>query len=238
MTVTKQDGIVLRLRMQQDLRLEYRCHTEVNQDFSNNGMSLGDKKHQWDTRLQQRVIRQEGDIAHIVTVSEPLGERPQEPIVSAQFQRQLMYSQMNMRGQMLESVGGFPALICNFPDEAVYPDFEWENPAEVYLPGMPQPGHCINKFRVGSVENVCGFECVRIEVSSTEASFGSFIPGSEQKAEVVMQSTGSIHFAPKLGLLVRIEQQTVSTPKIQTFSFRTVTKVVQELVKFDLPKEA
>ena len=231
MAINLDEGLKLRLDLHQDLRLEYRCTTEVTQEFSNDGKLLGKKEHAWDTKVTQRVIRQEGDISHILSVSEPLGEIPAEPIMGTQVARQSMYSQMNSLGQILEVIGGSSSMSYSFPEEEVHAGSTWKRDSLVVLPGMPLPSKCVNSFEVKGEERVGGQDCLRIDITSSAAQFEMTLPDGQRKANVVSESSGSVYFAPAIGALVRIEMSTRSVPKIEGFAFNTVTKMVQDLVK-------
>lgn len=229
-------GIVLRLRLQQDMILEYRCFTQVTQEFSNAGNLLGKKEHAWDTRVRQRVIRQEGDISHILTISEPIGDVPQEPIMGSQVMRQVMYAQINACGNVLESVGGINSLSYAFPEESVTAGCSWEKETQVILPGMPYPAPSTNTFTLIGEERVGGYDCVRIDMKSSAAQFEMVLPAGQQKANVVSETSGSIFYAPEKGLLVRLEINTRSIPKIEGFAFNTISKMAQDLVSCEVRK--
>ena len=234
MALNLDQGLVLRLRFQQDLLLEYRCFTQVTQEFSNAGSLLGKKEHAWDTRVRQRIIRQEGDISHILTISEPLGDIPQEPIMGAQVARQVMYAQINSYGNVVESVGGINSLSYAFPEERVTAGSVWKRDTQVILPGMPLPAPCTNTFTVKGEERAGGYDCVRIDMKSSAAQFEMDLPAGPQKANVVSETYGSIFYAPEKGLLVRLEINTRSIPKIEGFAFNTVSKMVQDLVSCEV----
>ena len=233
MSLNLEAGLQLRLNFKQDLLLEYRCCTEVTQEFSNAGKLLGKKEHAWTTRVTQRVLRQEGEIAHILTVSEPLGEIPQEPIMGAQVARQVMYSQMNSLGNILELAGGRDSFSYAFPEEAVKVGSTWERETMVVLPGMPMPAKSVNTFTIKGEERVGGYDCVRIDIVSSAAQFEMTLPDGQQKANVVSETSGTVYYSPLRGALVRIEMSTRSIPKIEGFAFNTVSKMVQDLVKYE-----
>ncbi len=235
MALNLDQGMVLRLRLQQDMVLEYRCFTQVTQEFSSAGNLLGKKEHAWDTRVRQRVIRQEGDLSHILTVSEPIGEVPQEPIMGAQVMRQVMYAQINAFGNVLESVGGINSLSYAFPEEKVTVGSIWKRETQVILPGMPYPAPSTNTFTVIGEERVGGCDCVRIDMKASAAQFEMVLPAGQQKANVVSETSGSIFYAPEKGLMVRLEINTRSIPKIEGFAFNTISKMVQDLVSCDIP---
>lgn len=233
MSINLNEGLKLRLELRQDLRLEYRCFTEVTQEFINAGKLLGKKEHAWDTKLIQRVIRQEGKLSHILTISEPLGELPKEPIMGSQITRQVMYSQIDALGNIIEIIGGNNSVSYAFPEEIVKTGTTWKRDTHVILPGMPFPSPCVNTFTVKGEERAGGYDCVRIDMESSAAQFEMTLPDGQQKANVVSTTSGSVFYAPSKGVLVRIEMTTRSIPKIEGFAFNTVTKLVQDLVKID-----
>lgn len=235
MAIDLKAGVVLGLKFSQDSTLEYRCKSTVLQEFVSNGSLLGRKEHNWETRVSQRFIRVEQGLAHILTVSEPIGEAPEEPICGAQVHRQVVYAQMDEQGMIRETAGSFNTGSYAFPKEPVTEGSCWKAPALMILPGMPTPCRVENTYTVVGVEQVCGFECVRINVESTRASFEMTLPGNGQQARVESVNKGALFLAPRLGVLVRIETESSSVPHISDFVFRTESKVVQELVKFDVP---
>lgn len=237
MAFNLEDGVQLRLKLPQDLKLEYRCFTEVSQEFSNAGTVLGKKEHAWDTKITRRVLRQEKDVAHVLTVSEPIGELPQEPIMGSQVARQVSYCQLDSQGQTRESVGNAVPLSFVFPAEAVHVGSSWRRATMTVLPGMPQPAPCTNTYTLQGAERAGGYDCVCIAVSSSAAQFEMVLPDGKQKANVVSETSGRIFFAPELGVPVRLEMTTRSIPKIEGFAFNTIIKVVQDLVRCDQPAE-
>lgn len=228
-------GVQLRLKLPQDLKLEYRCFTEVSQEFSNAGKVLGKKEHAWDTKITRRVLRLEGDIAHLLTVSEPVGELPQEPIMGSQVARQVSYCQLDNQGQVREAVGNAVPLSFVFPLEAVSVGSSWERATMTVLPGMPHPAQCTNTYVLQGAERAGGYDCVCIEVRSSAAQFEMVLPDGKQRANVISETSGRIFFVPELGLPVRLEMTTRSIPKIEGFAFNTITNVVQDLVRCDQP---
>ena len=230
MASSTENGVQLRLRLQQDMRLEYKCFTQVTQEFCNAGNLLGSKEHAWETKVTQRVIRQENDVFHVLTVSEPLGELPKEPIMGSQVCRQVMYAQIDSLGHVTEAVGGSNSLSYDFPEEPVKEGDTWKRDTQVILPGMPYPAPCTNVFTVQGQERVNGFDCLRIDMKSSAAQFEMTLPDGQQKANVVSETSGSIYYAIEPGVLARIEITTRSVPKIEGFAFNTVSKMVQSLV--------
>lgn len=232
MAIDLESGVILRLSFRDDMRLEYRCCTQVSQQCLKDGKLLGKKEHEWDTKVQQRVLRVEGETAHLVTVSEPIGEPSSDPVMSSQVMRQLMYAQMDVRGHILELAGGTNLSRYSFPEEAVHAGTEWSFEGTVTLPGMPNSCQCMHTYKIVGVEQACGYECVRADMTSTDAVFEMTLPNGDA-AKVVSKNSGSIYFSPALGTLVRLELVTKSNPHIGEFDFDSLTRVVQELVKLD-----
>ena len=226
---------LFRMEFKQDQVMDFLCRNTVMQEFSNKGVSLGKNEFKWETRVTQRVIRTEENCAHLLTISEPLGEMPANPIVPAQVVRQIIYAQMNKNGNILESAGGTNLTSYDFPDVPLVKDDEWEVRTTMMLPGMPNPAPCVNKYKVTGAGEAAGYECVIIEMASTEASFEMMLP-TGQKARVKSHNLGKLWYSPELKTFVRIEQITKSLPEIEEFSFKSMMSTFQELVKLEIPE--
>lgn len=236
MALDVESGILLRLRFEADLRLEYKGQTQVVQEIIEKGMMLGRNEQKWGTRIAQRVLRVEEDgSAHMLTTSEPDAAAAEIQVPGVQIQRQVMYAQLDPRGNMLEVSGGGSSSTYSFPDGPVRPGEAWEAQTVVHFPGMPAPATATNRFVLGAAETVNGFECVRIEMSSSEVSFEMMLPDGQQKARVLLENQGTLFFAPAEGILVRMELRTKSIPKIQDFTFDTTTTVTQDLERWESP---
>ena len=157
--------------------------------------------------------------------------------MGSQVARQVMYSQIDALGNTVESVGGSNTVSYSFPEEAVRIGTTWKKPTHIILPGMPFPAPATNEFTVKGEERVGGYDCVRIDMTSSAAQFEMTLPDGQQKANVVSETSGSIYYSPLLKAFVRIEMSTRSIPKIEGFAFNTVNKFVQELTKCDRPQQ-
>jgi len=115
MALDLDQGLLLRLRLEQDLRIDYKAQTRVIQEIIDKGTLLGKNEQKWDTRIQQRILRLEGDTGHVLTTSEPDGPPPEILVPGIQVQRQVMYAQMDARGNMLEVSGGARGSTYSFP---------------------------------------------------------------------------------------------------------------------------
>lgn len=237
MALDVSNGILLRLKFEADLRLDYKAQTQVVQEIIEKGAMLGRKDQKWSTRVTQRVLRHEADgTAHLVTVSEPEGNAAAEiQVPGVQVGRQVLYAQMDPQGHIVESSAGSDSNTYSFPEGPVRPGDAWEAQIQVQFPGMLAPAAATNRFVLGATETVNGFECVRIEMSSSEVSFEMMLPDGQQTARVLMENQGTLFFAPEEGILVKMEVRTRSTPKIQDFTFDTTTTVVQELESWHSP---
>lgn len=236
MALDVESGILLRLRFEADLRLEYKAQTQVVQEIIEKGAMLGRNEQKWSAHVTQRVLRVEDDgSAHLVTASEPEGSASEIQIPGVQIARQVMYSQMDPRGNIVEMSGSAGGNTYSFPDGPVRPGEAWEAQTQVQFPGMPAPEASTNRFVLGGTETVNGLECVRIEMSSSEVSFEMLLPDGQQKARVLMENQGTLFFAPAEGILARLELRTKSIPKIQDFTFDTTTTMIQDLERWESP---
>jgi len=235
MALDLDQGLLLRLRLEQDLRIDYKAQTRVIQEIIDKGTLLGKNEQKWDTRIQQRILRLEGDTGHVLTTSEPDGPPPEILVPGIQVQRQVMYAQMDARGNMLEVSGGARGSTYSFPEESVKQGMAWESQSEVLFPGMLAPVPSTNFFAVAGIEQVHGMECVRLEMSTSEVSFDMPLPDGQQIARVLLENKGTLFFAPAEGLLVRLELHTRSIPKIQDYTFETNTTLTQELENWEAP---
>ncbi len=228
-------GLLLRLRLEPDLRIEYKAQTRVVQEIIDKGTLLGKNEQKWGTLIHQRVLCLEGDSGHVVTISEPDGPPPEILVPGIQVQRQVMYAQMDARGNMLEVSGGSRGSTYSFPEGPVKPGTAWECQSEVQFPGMLAAVPSTNYFAVAGIEEVHGLECVRLEMSTSEVAFDMPLPDGQQIAKVLLENKGTLFFAPTEGLLVRLELHTRSIPKIQDYTFDTNTTLTQELVNWESP---
>lgn len=235
MALDLENGLTLRLRLEQDLTLTYQAQTQVVQEIIDKGTLLGRNEQKWATRIQQRVLRVEGENAHLVTLSEPDGPPPEILVPGIQVRRQVMYALMDPLGNLLEVSGGVRGSTYSFPEEPVGVGTAWEAQSEVQFPGMLAPVPSTSFFAVAGTEEVQGFACVRIEMSTSEISFDMPLPDGQQTAKVLLENKGTLFFAPEEGLLVRMELRTRSIPKIQDYAFDTTTTLTQELVNWEAP---
>ena len=236
MALDLERGLTLRLRFEQDLNMDYRAQTHVVQEIIEKGTLRGRNEQKWATRVHQRVLRvEDGGNAHLVTTSEPEGPPPEMPVPGVQVQRQVLYAQMDPRGHMVEVSGGGSGSTYNFPEGPVRIGDGWESQSEVNFPGMPAPAPATNSFSLAGTEEVNGYQCVRIEMATSEVSFEMVLPDGQQKARVLLENKGTLYFAPAEGFLVRMELRTRSTPKIEDFTFDTTTTVTQDLEHWDSP---
>lgn len=236
MALDVESGVRLRLRFEPDLKLDYRAASTVVQEIIEKGMMLGRNEQKWGTRVFQRVLRLEEDgTAHVVTLSEPEGNGPEINVPGVQVQRQVLYSLMDDRGNMLESSGGTGGSTYAFPEGPVRVGEAWEASVEVQFPGMPAPAKATNRYVLAGAEEVHGYRCVRIEMTSSELSFEMLLPDGQQKAKVLLENQGTLFFAPEEGVLVKMELRTRSIPHIQDFTFDTVTTITQDLERLESP---
>lgn len=236
MALDVQTGVLLRLRFEQDLQLDYRAQTHVVQEIIEKGSLLGKNEQEWTTHVHQRVLRVEGEgSGHVVTTSEPEGAPPEIPVPGVQIQRQVMYAHMDPRGHMLEVSGGASPNTFSFPEGPVKVGDAWESQNEVQFPGMTAPSPTTNHFVLAGSEDVNGLACVKIEMTSSEVTFEMLLPDGQQKAKVLLDNKATLYFAPAEGILARMELRTRSIPKIQDFTFDTTTAVIQDLERWEAP---
>jgi hypothetical protein len=232
MSLDLDQGVLLRLQFVPDLKLHYQVRTEVTQEVINKGVVQGRSEQKWDTRVSQRVLRVEADgSAHITTVSDPQVEPGQVQVPGVTLQRQMVYTLMDSQGNIHEIAGASPGSTYSFPEHTVATGQAWEGRSELTVPGMPDPVVGSNRYVLVGSEELNGFQCVKIQMTAAEIT-----SDGRNKARVLLESEGTLYFAPAEGVLVRLDMKTHSIPKIQDVLFDTTTHMVQQLDGLERPE--
>jgi len=232
MAIDLEKGLELRLGFVQDQRLHYSLHTRIYQEAREGEKLLGREENELHAGLMQRVLRVEDDgTAHLVAVTVPVGEDLLKSPAAGQM-RSVIYQHLDRRGEILEISGPNPGSTYSFPREPVSVGASWKGISKGYAPGRPDPVLTPYTYRLVGVERRGDHDCVQIEVESDVIEFESPMPNG-QVTKVDIQTTGRMFFAPDAGILVRLELKSLTTPKVQGFTFETHNTVTQELLKVE-----
>ncbi|MCA9792135.1 MAG: hypothetical protein KC910_10085 [Candidatus Eremiobacteraeota bacterium] len=229
MAIDIEKGIELKLRFKADRRLHYKLTTTVNTEIMQEGTVLREQETAFVADLEQRTICcDEAGHGHIVSLTVP-----KEPPPPPGTPRQLVYQEIAPLGRVLESTGANPTNSYSFPEMPVAKGSSWEGSSRIPIPNRPDPVICKNTYTIEGSETINGFDCVVIEVVTEELEFEFPLPGGQGTAKVVMAGSGLIHFAPESGFIVRMEMETISSPRIGLMTYHTSNVIVQELQRVD-----
>jgi hypothetical protein len=163
---------------------------------------------------------------HVVTITTP-------PFVINPGDRQIVYQRLDSRGAVLDVSGMNPTNSFALPEGKVKEDTSWQGEVILPLPQSPQPVRCITEYIVTGTTKFKGLDCVEIDCVVDEFEFDLPMPDGTGIAKVLMGSQGSMLFAPKEGILARMEVETVTSPQIGQVVFTTSTMITQEFQEFE-----
>ncbi len=222
MAIDLKNGLELKLHFQQDRKLTYKLSTNVEQKVIDQGNVVNQTESLYTAEMVQRVLRLEEDgSAHVISKTEP--KDPPGP-------SSVSYQLISSSGMVLETSGANPANTYSFPEASVAQGEGWEGETKIPLPGRPEPLLCKSVYTLAGSATLHGLECVTIEVVTEEVQFEIPFPGAQGMATVTMASSGLMHFAPSEGILVKMELETLSSPKLGAVVLSNNNTIVQELV--------
>lgn len=232
MAVNLASGVVLKLEFKPGSVLEYRVTTRMKQEVKKGGEMLGQQSYTWTSSQVQKVLASEADgSGHLLTISQPQGDT--QEVSGLPLARSVIYTQMTPQGDIKETTGPDSGAAFSFPAEAVKEGGEWTGNVRISLPGVPKPLEAVTKYKLAGTQEVAGYSCVKIELSSPETTMDLPVDAPGVSASLSVSSKGALYFEPIKGILVRQEVSTVSIPSIADATYETSTELEQELVRTD-----
>lgn len=219
-------GIELKLKFVPGRKIFYTLETQLEQQVQRSGQILRENDTNFQAHLRQRVIGTDEDgTGHVVTIT--------TPPTGDQDQRQVVYQRLSPQGTVLDVSGMNPTNSFALPEEKVTKDSSWVGEIILPLPQATQPVRCATEYLVTGVTNFNGLECINIDCQVEEFEFEMPLPNNQGTAKVLMGSHGSMLFAPKEGILARMEVETVTSPHVGEVVFTTSTMITQEFKAFE-----
>lgn len=215
-------GVELRLKFVPGRKIFYGLETQLEQTVQRGEQVLNENETAFEAYLHQRVLAADDDgSGHVVTITTPPVENPGKD-------RQIVYQRLDPRGAVLDVSGMNPTNSFALPKEIVKEDSSWKGEVILPLPQTAQPVRCVTEYMVTGITNFNGLECVNIDCVVDEFEFDMPMPDGSGVAKVLMGSQGSMLFAPKEGILARMEVETVTSPQVGQITFTTSTMITQE----------
>ena len=219
-------GIDLRLKFVPGRNIFYTLETQLEQQVQREGQVLNENETSFEAYLYQKVIAADEDgCGHIVTVTTPPVDEPGDD-------RQIVYQRLSPLGAVLDVSGMNPTNSFALPEGKVNADSSWQGQIILPLPQSTQPVRCSTEYIVTGTSTFQGLECIKIDCQVEEFEFDMPLPNGQGVAKVLMGSQGSMLFAPKEGILARMEVETVTSPHIGQIVFTTSTMITQEFKAF------
>jgi len=219
-------GIELKLKFVPGRKIFYTLETQLEQQVQRAGQVLSENDTTFQAHLRQHVVGTDDDgSGHVVTTTTPPN--------AGDDQRQVVYQRLSPQGTVLDVSGMNPTNSFALPDEKIKKDSSWVGEIILPLPQATQPVRCTTEYLVTGVTNFNGLECINIDCQVEEFEFEMPLPNNEGVAKVLMGSHGSMLFAPKEGILVRMEVETVTSPHVGEVVFTTSTMITQEFKAFE-----
>lgn len=220
-------GIELQLKFVPGRHIFYTLDTQLEQQVQRETQILNETETSFQAHLRQRVIAADDDgCGHVVTVTTP-------PTATPGDQRQIVYQRVSPKGAVLDVSGMNPTNSFALPTEKVKEDSSWTGQIILPLPQAQTPVRCETEYIVTGTTTFNGLECVNIDCIVDEFEFNMPMPNNQGVATVLMGSQGSMLFAPKEGILARMEVETVTSPHIGQIVFTTSTMITQEFQAFE-----
>ncbi|MCA9776025.1 MAG: hypothetical protein KC800_04885 [Candidatus Eremiobacteraeota bacterium] len=219
-------GIELKLKFVPGRKVFYTLETQLEQQVQRGGQVLRENDTTFQAHLHQRVIGTDEDgSGHVVTITTPPN--------GEEDQRQIVYQRLSPQGTVLDVSGMNPTNSFALPEEKIKKDSSWVGEIILPLPQATQPVRCATEYLVTGVTTFNGLECVNIDCQVEEFEFEMPLPNNQGTAKVLMGSHGSMLFAPKEGILARMEVETVTSPHVGQVVFTTSTMITQEFKAFE-----
>ena len=220
-------GIDLKLKFVPGRKIFYTLETQLEQNVTKDGQVLRENQTSFEAHLRQQVIAADPDgCGHVVTFTTP-------PVQNSPDERQVTYQRLDTRGSVLDVSGMNPTNSFALPETPVKVDSSWQGEIILPLPQSTKPVHCLTEYIVTGTSTFNGLECVKIDCHVEEFEFEMPMPNGQGMAKVLMGSQGSMLFAPKEGILARMEVETVTSPHIGQVVFTTSTMITQEFKGFE-----
>lgn len=220
--VTK--GIKIQLKFVPGKKLLYQLDTQIDQQISRGEEILNENESGFQSQLLQKILATEKDgSGHIVTIITPPDPDPDQG-------RQVVYQHTDATGAILEISGMSPSNSFALPDGVVKKDEAWFGEVAIPLPQNPEPILCTTEYVVTGTESFAGLDCVSIECTAEEFEFQ--MPNNQGTTPVTMSSNGTMLFAPKEGLLARLELETITSVFADGVYFTTTALLTQEFQGF------
>ena len=222
-------GIELQLKYVAGRRVNYVLETQLEQAVQQNGQVLNETENSYEAHLEVKTLAVEDDgSGHVLTITTVPGNTDPK-------QKQVLYQRLGGQGQVFEVSGMNPTNSFSLPTEPIKEDSSWEGQVQIPLPQSATPVTCTTEYTVTGMEEFEGLNCISIDCSVDEFEFDLPLPDGSGVAKVLMGSQGSMLFAPKEGILVRMEIETVTSPHIGQIVFTTSTLITQEFKSMTLP---
>jgi hypothetical protein len=230
--VSLEDGVELQNRFFRGLELCYAATTNIVQDIIDGSTAVGRQTSSWDVAITQRILDMDADgSAHVLLTTVPTTDQPKGAPLGQTLTRQVSYLLMDPYGHIMDVAGLQPAATYQFPSEVVRQGQSWEGESQQSFPMMGQSVTVTNTYVFEAVEQMRGYDCVRIGIRSDENNFELTLPDGGQQLKVMSSAVGKLHFAPNEGIVVRLELKTHTLPRLAAMLYDTTTTYVQELVQ-------
>jgi hypothetical protein len=221
-------GIELKLKFVPGRKVLYTLETQLEQQVQQSGQVLRENDQTFTAHIRQRVIGTDDDgSGHLVTSTTPPDQDPEGD------QRQIVYQRLSPQGTVLDVSGMNPTNSFALPEEKVTEDSSWVGEIVLPLPQATEPVRCATEYIVTGMTEFNGLQCVNIDCQVEEFEFDMPLPNNQGTAKVLMGSHGSMLFAPKEGILARMEVETVTSPHVGQLVFTTSTMITQEFKSFE-----
>lgn len=221
-------GIELKLKFVPGRKIFYTLETQLEQQVQRAGEVLRENDTTFTAHLRQSVIAADEDgSGHVVTTTTPPDADPNDK------NRQVVYQRLSPLGTVLDVSGMNPTNSFALPEEKIKEDSSWMGEIILPLPQATQPVRCATEYLVTGTTTFNGLECIKIDCQVEEFEFDMPLPNNQGTAKVLMGSHGHMLFAPKEGILARMEVETVTSPHVGELVFMTSTMITQEFKAFE-----